>query len=324
MITVNELFDLATGSLEVNMNKLIHHLQSFKQAWLTIFKQPFEHLINIIVLALIITICAAGLTLNNSLSHWQKNNLVYPQLMLYLDSNANPADVSNIEKALNKLTNGTVKNYQFISKAQGLAELQQDQQMKSIASDVIDANNNPLPDMFIVNAATTESQSLEKLNLQLGQLPMVDNVQLDMQYAGKVNELMSFATSIGEFAIILFGAVLALVVYNMIRLQMLLKSDAIKVSRLIGASDSFIMRPLIHYAVWQVTLATAIAVGSLHYLIKSLNAMFANFSNLFGKGFQLAPLELFQFGALWLALIIFTIFTVFLAVQWVFRNSHSH
>ncbi len=323
MITANELFDLATGSLEVNMNKLIHHLQSFKQAWLTIFRQPFEHLINIIVLALIITICATGLTLNNSLNHWQKNNLVYPQLMLYLDSNANPADINNIEKALNKLTNGTVKNYQFISKAQGLAELQQDQQMKSIASDVIDANNNPLPDMFIVNAATTESQSLEKLNLQLGQLPMVDNVQLDMQYASKVNELMNFAKTIGEFAIILFGAVLALVVYNMIRLQMLLKSDAIKVSRLIGASDSFIMRPLIHYAVWQVTLATAIAVGSLHYLTKSLNIMFANFSNLFGKGFQLASLELFQFAGLWLALIIFTIFTVFLAVQWVFRNSYS-
>ncbi len=323
MITVNELFDLVTGSLEVNMNKLIHHLQSFKQAWLTIFKQPFEHLINIIVLALIITICAAGLTLNNSLSHWQKNNLVYPQLMLYLDSNANPADINNIEKALNKLATGAVKNYQFISKAQGLAELQQDQQMKSIASDVIDTNNNPLPDVFVVNTATTESQPLEKLKIQLEQLPMVDNVQLDMQYAGKVSELMSFATSIGEFAIILFGAVLALVVYNMIRLQMLLKSDAIKVSRLIGASDSFIMRPLIHYAVWQVTLATAIAVGSLHYLTKSLNIMFANFSNLFGKGFQLASLELFQFAGLWLALIIFTIFTVFLAVQWVFRNSYS-
>ncbi len=323
MITVNELSDLVTDNLEVNMSKLIHHFHSFKQAWLTIFRQPFEHLINIIVLALIITICAAGLTLNNSLSHWQQNNLVYPQLMLYLDSSANPADVSNIEKALNKLTKSTIKNYQFISKAQGLAELQQDQQMKSIASDVIDANNNPLPDMFVVNAAISESQILEKLNLQLGQLPMVDNVQLDMQYAGKVNDLMSFARSIGEFAIILFAAVLALVVYNMIRLQMLLKSDAIKVSRLIGASDSFIMRPLIHYAVWQVTLATAIAVGSLHYLTKTLNNMFANFSNLFGKGFQLAPLELLQFGALWLALIIFTIFTVFLAVQWVFRNSYN-
>ena len=82
--------------------------------------------------------------------------------------------------------------------------------------------------------------------------------------------------------------------------------------------------PLIHYAVWQVTLATAIAAASLRYLTQTLNTMFANFSNLFGKGFQLAPLELYQFGALWLALIIFTIFTVFLAVQWVFRNSYSH
>ena len=305
------------------MQKLTHHLRSFNQAWLSIFRQPIEHLINIIVLALIISLCALGISLNSNLTNWQSQNLSYPQMMLYLDKTANQADVTNIENTLNKFSKSTVRNYQFISKQQGLAELQQDQQMKAIASDVIDANNNPLPDILIVNTSTSESATLQRLNMQLSQLPMVDSVQMDMNYANKINDLVSFSSQIMLLGQILFIVVLALVIYNMVRLQMLLKSEAVQVSRLIGASDSFIMRPLMHYAVWQVTLAMLIAVAGLRYITSSLNLMFASFSNLFGQNFRIIQLAPQQLIMLWVILVIFTIFTVFLAVRWVFNHSYN-
>jgi cell division transport system permease protein len=306
------------------MQKITHHIRSFNQAWLSIFKQPIEHLINIVVLALIISICALGISLHNNLAIWQQQNITYPQIMMYLDKTANQADVANIEKVLTGLSKTSVRNYQFISKQQGLAELQQDQQLKSIASDVIDQNNNPLPDILIVNTATSESATLQHLNMQLSQLPMVDNVQVDMNYAGKVSDLIGFTSKVTMFAQILFIVVLALVVYNMIRLQMLIKSEAVQVSRLIGASDSFIMRPLIHYAVWQVSLATVIAGGTVYYLTNTINALFANFSNLFGKNLHFAQLVPLQLFALWIVLVVFTIFTVFLAVRWVFHNTYTN
>lgn len=305
------------------MNKLTHHFRSFKQAWLTMLQNPVEHLINILVLALIITICAAGLSLNNSLGVWQQQNIVYPQLTLYLDSNANQADVENIERSLNQQSKSVVRDYKFIGKQQALDELRQDQQMKSIASDVIESANNPLPDVIIVNTFSAESNVLNRLNMQLNQLPMVDSVQMDLHYANKVQDLLSFAREISSAAQILFILVLSLVIYNMVRLQMMLKSDAIKVSRLIGASDGYIMRPLCHYAVWQVTLATGVSTLGMHAITHNLNLMFANFSNLFGKSFTLATLPLGQFAMMWLVLVVFTIFTVFLAVRWVFRNTYS-
>ena len=304
------------------MHKLTHHIRSFKQAWLTIFQHPVEHLISILVLALIITICAAGLSLNNSLNVWQQQNVVYPQLTLYLENNANQADVENIERNLNQQKN-LIRDYKFVGKQQALDELRQDQQMKSIASDVIESANNPLPDVLIVNTLSAESTVLNRLNLQLSQLPMVADVQMDLHYASKVQELLGFIRQISLAAQILFIVVLSLVIYNMIRLQMMLKSDAIKVSRLIGASDSYIMRPLCHYAVWQVTLATGLAAFGIHQMTRNLNLMFANFSNLFGKAFAFKTLPLGEFVLMWGVLVVFTIFTVFLAVRWVFRNTYS-
>ncbi len=309
--------------LGASMNKLTQHLRSFQQAWLTMLKHPVEHLINILVLALIITICAAGLSLNNSLNIWQQQNIAYPQLTLYLDSNANQADVENIERSLNQQSKNIIRDYKFIGKQQALDELQQDQQIKSIASDVIESANNPLPDVLIVNTLTAESNVLNRLNIQLNQLPMVASVQMDLRYANKIQDLLGFAREISSAAQILFILVLSLVIYNMVRLQMMLKSDAIKVSRLIGASDGYIMRPLCHYAVWQVTLATGLATLGMHTMTYNLNLMFANFSHLFGKSFTFATLPFGEFAIMWLVLIIFTIFTVFLAVRWVFRNTYS-
>ncbi len=305
------------------MQKFTQHHNNFAQAWITMLKHPLEHFINILVLALIIGICAAGLSLNNSLNNWQQKNVSYPQMMLYLDHNANQADIENIEKILNNVAKNTIRDYKYISKQQALTELQQDKQMKSIASDVIDPNNNPLPDVLIVNTATAESTILAKLNTQLSQLPMVDNIQLDMNYANKIQQLLSFTSKISTMAQALFILVLSLVIYNMVRLQMMLKSDAIKVSRLIGASDSFIMMPLFHYAIWQVTLAYLLACGILKLMTANLNNLFANFGALFGKGFEFTTLSIAEFGLMWLVIIVFTIFTVFLAVRWVFRNSYT-
>ena len=83
------------------------------------------------------------------------------------------------------------------------------------------------------------------------------------------------------------------------------------------------MRPLMHYAVWQVTLAMLIAVAGLRYITSSLNLMFASFSNLFGQNFRIIQLAPQQLIMLWVILVIFTIFTVFLAVRWVFNHSYN-
>lgn len=304
------------------MKLLTQHLRSFNNAWYNILTKPVEHLINIMALTVIIAICMVAIIIGNNLSHWQQKNILHPQITIYLERSANSKDIARIEKELHKFDHSLISNYKFISKEQALTELQEDKNLKEIASDTLEENANPLPDVFIVETATNNSQEIERINIQLGQLPKVDNSHVDLNYAQKISHLVKFSSIIVQAIQLICIVLVALVVYNIIRLQMLLKVDAISVSRLIGASDSFIMRPLIHYAVWQVTLATSIAALLVHFLDKYLNQLLSTMQPLFGNGIQILPLPWLQMLVIWLVLTIFTVFTVFIAVRWVFRNTY--
>jgi cell division transport system permease protein len=305
------------------MKLLELHFRSFLNAIVRILKHPLEHLFNILVISAITAILGAVLVITNTSNIWQKHNVIFPQIMVYLNDNAKDSDVSFLEKTINKYNPQIIKNYQFISKTKALQELQQDPQLKQITSNLITDGANPLPDVLILNPITTNQKQLQQLVSKITKVPMVSEVQLDVEYANKISDLINFVREIALDVQILFSLVLILVIYNMIRLQMLLRQDEIIVSRLIGASNSFIMRPLTYYAVLQVIIGTLIASLLLNWFIKLINNLFLNFNNLFGEQFLLSYITPIQLLIATLILIIFSVFAVFLAVQWVFQNSFS-
>lgn len=298
------------------------HFRGFILAFGKILKHPFEHLLNILTLAVIITALGSVLVISKNISLLQKNNLNFPQIVIYLKDNAGQNDISAVEAAINKFNSKIIKNYQFISKAEGLSELQKDASLKQIASDVISSNNNPIPDVLIINTNTADNHRLQMLVDKIGKLDMVTDVQMDTNYAGKIENLVKFVSKISHLLQIAFSIILVIVIYNLIRLQMLLRQDEIIVSRLIGASDSFIMRPLAYYAVLQIIIATAGAIYMTNLFVIYLNNMFANLGSLFGSNFRLYPLDYIQMLQITGVLVLFGIFAVFLAVRWVFRDSY--
>lgn len=308
---------------KITMKLITMHYRSFTASIARILKAPMEHLLNIMMCSIIIAILSSIFVITKSSAIWEKNNIDFPQIMIYLNQNAKQSDVSKLEATINRFNQKLIKNYQFVSKQQGLTELQQDNQIKAIASDVLSENNNPLPDILIVNTSTANPKLLSQLTSRISHMPMVDNVQMDSSYANKINDLISFVKKIATFLQITFVIVFVLVVYNMIRLQMLLCRDEITVSRLIGASDSFIMRPLAYYAVLQVTIAAAIAYLLVNLFINFMNGLFNQLNYLFGHSFLLTNLNPIELIQMLVILIIFSVFAVFLAVRWVFKHSYT-
>lgn len=303
------------------MKLISAHYRSIIASITRILNKPFEHMLNILVISIIIAILSSIFVITKSSRIWETSNINYPQIMIYLSQNAKQTDVSKLEVSISRFNQKLIRNYQFISKQQGLQELQQDQQLQMISSDVITESSNPLPDVLIVNTNTANPKLLNQLIGRIGNMSMVDNVQMDTNYANKINDLINFIKYIATFLQIVFVIVFILVVYNMIRLQMLLRQDEIIVSRLIGASDGFIMRPLAYYAILQVVLASIIAYFLVNLFINFMNGLFFNLKYLFGNNFLLTNLTSLQLGQMLVILIIFTIFSVFLAVQWVFKHA---
>ncbi len=306
------------------MKLLSLHFRSLILAIIKIVKNPFEHFFNILVISLIIAVLCAVLITSKSSDRWQQNNLNYPQIMIYLKNNTTANDISTIENIINKFNPRLIKGFQFIGKEEGLHELQQDQKLKEITSKTIDAQNNPLPDVLIVNTSSVDTMELNQLYNKIVRLPNVDSVQMDINYANKVSDLISFIKKTATVLQGLFTIILLLVIYNMVRLQMLIRQDEITVSRLIGASDLFIMRPLAYYAGVQIILGSLIAFIFINWFIAYFNSMFMNLNSLFGYAFLLNQFSLIQFIQILVILLIFTTFSVFLAVKWVFKNYNKH
>ncbi len=299
------------------------HYRSLSSAIIKVVKNPLEHLLNILVISVIVAILSSVFVITQSSQVWEKNNIKFPQIMIFLNSDAKQSDISKLESTINKYNEKLVKSYQFVSKQEGLSELQQDTHLKEIASDVIADNENPLPDILIVNTNTTDTKLLNQLTSRISHMSNVDNVQMDNSYAGKINDLILFIKHVATLLQVVFIIVLVLVVYNMIRLQMLLRRDEILVSRLIGASDNFIMRPLAYYALIQVILGSLLSYVLVNLFINFMNNLFLRLNSLFGNSFLLSSLSLMDLGQMLGILVIFTIFAVFLAVRWVFKHSYS-
>lgn len=306
------------------MKKISLHYHSFIDALSRIIKTPFEHLLNILILSIVISGLCSVLVINKNINHWQEKSINFPQIIIYFKTTATQTDISLVENTINKFNSKHIKNYQFISKNDGLKELQQDDTLKQIASDVISSNSeNPIPDVLVVNTNTSNLSQLQMLKNKIGKLGPVAEVQMDTNYANKLTDLSNCTTQILHFLQIAITILLIIVTYNLIRLQMLLRQDEIIVSRLLGASDSFIMRPLTYYAILQVGLATALGITTVNLLIRNLNSMFLSLNNLFGPGFILLPLNQIDLAQIVAIIMIFSIFAVFLAVRWVFRKSQA-
>jgi cell division transport system permease protein len=87
------------------------------------------------------------------------------------------------------------------------------------------------------------------------------------------------------------GTVVVAVIFNTIRLQVLTQREEIMVSRLIGATDSYIQRPFYYTGALLGLGAGAVALGAVALALRPLNTAIAEFARLYASEFQLAPLD---------------------------------
>jgi len=106
---------------------------------------------------------------------------------------------------------------------------------------------NPFPDAFVLTAADERPEVMEQLAVEFRQWPRVEHVQLDSAWVRRLDALLK----LGRTAVLVLGALLSAgliaISFSIIRMQVLTHRTEIEVSRLLGATDSFIRRPFLYY-----------------------------------------------------------------------------
>jgi cell division transport system permease protein len=194
------------------------------------------------------------------------------QVSLFLATNSGEDTIANIKAALEK--NEAIKNFKFVSKQDALAKLQ----AADANNEVLDSlENNPLPDAFFVEPNQLDADSIASLQTELRQLAGVDEVVVDGAWLKRLNYLVL----LGKQAMLIITSLLALalvaVIGNTIRMQILTQQAEIELSRLIGATKSFIRRPFLY-------------AGGLYGLIGGLFAILITFVVIYLFNRSIAPI----------------------------------
>jgi cell division transport system permease protein len=177
-----------------------------------------------------------------------------------------------------------VASSRYIPKEQALEDLKRGAGLAEVLESLKD---NPLPDAYVVTVKGNSPQALEALHEEAKTWPVVAHVQLDSDWARKLDAVLRIGRTLAGLLGGLLSAGLVAVTFNTIRLQILTRREEIEVAKLIGATNAFVRRPFLFFGALQGLAgglaAWAVVAGGLWLVGREL----AGLSALYGAEMQL-------------------------------------
>ncbi|NOU24957.1 MAG: ABC transporter permease [Methylotenera sp.] len=267
-------------------NWLNQHVQALR---LVLNRMQYNKLSTFMIsIVIAVALCIPGLFylgvdhLSKFTNHMQSETEI--SLFLKLDSDKDA--ISEIETVLAK--NASIKHYHLVPKAQAWEELKNkagtgQKKEKNITS----LDKNPLPDAFFIQAKSAEPDALESLKNELQSIPGVEHALLNTDWAKRLSAILALGKKIILFITLQLAIALLVVIGNTIRMQILTQKDEIVVSKLIGATNSFIRIPFLYAGVLYGFFGGVLTVLLLTLVVKLFNVFITELSSLYSSDFSL-------------------------------------
>lgn len=263
-----------------------HWLNQHLQAMSLVAKRMKENLLATLLMFVVmgVTLCLPGTlyVIVDNLNRLAVNLQGDPQISLFLKLDI---DSQTTDALADKLAaHPQIQSHHFADKDSAWEQLRQLPESATVAANL---TANPLPDAYFITPKTMAPDELETLQAELQQWEGVELAQLDTSWIKRLHALLQLGEKGILVLVVLLGFALIVIIGNTVRLQILTQREEIQVSKLIGATDSFIRRPFL-YAGTIYGLGGGLVAWSLLITIISLfNASIAELSELYASGFRL-------------------------------------
>jgi cell division transport system permease protein len=255
--------------------------------------QPFASVLTILVIATALAL-PAGLRVAvgnaNALSDsWQSAADFTVYLKMDVSEEAAKRTATGIE------ARDDVAAVTLIDRDAALAEFRS----QSGFGDALDAlDGNPLPHTLVVHPASGIATDVEALASAVAKLPEAELVQVDTAWVTRLRAMLALAGRLVDFATVLLGLAVAIVVGNTIRLEINNRSVEIEVTKLVGGTDAFIRRPFLYLGFCYGLAGAVVALAVVGLLLVLLGPPVRALAALYGSSFSLAGLSLADSGIL--------------------------
>lgn len=256
---------------------------------------PANFLLNMLALAMTLTLPFCGVTLIENLKPVSAQLKVHAEISVFIKPSVSREVASTLAPSIRDAFSnvGQAVSVSFVPREKALDILKG----KTGLSEAIDAlGGNPLPDAYLVRLEKElkpdETSRIELAADQLKRLPNIDKVQLDFVWIKRLATLMHVLNMVLIFLASTLGVVVVAVAFNTIRLQMMSHLDEIALLRLVGATDAFIRRPFHYMGAILGFGAGCIALAIAALALFPLNAALADLADLYALDLYLTPLSL--------------------------------
>ena len=239
-----------------------------------------------------ITLClpATGFLLVKNASQLSSKIEYDAQISVFLSKNISDDQIEFIGSTLKQ--SDLVKNLHFEPKLKAWEKLQTKLKLNSLDAGI---SENPLPDAFFVTLNSLDAKVIESLHNDIQNLEGVNEVIIDSGWIKKLRSILYLIKVALVVLGVLLATVLIVVIGNTIRLQTLTYQNEIELSKLIGATDSFIQRPFIYTGIFYGLGGSLVNAGLLTVIIEIFNRIAYKFEYILGGLIVLYNLSLNEY-----------------------------
>ncbi|NND82142.1 MAG: FtsX-like permease family protein [Gammaproteobacteria bacterium] len=223
---------------------LTRHLQVMLSALGAMQRNPAISLNTIIIVAVTLLLplylyiaVQSGQQLSDS---WQGR----PQISIFLETEVADREAALIYDEIR--LHPAVELAELISPSQAMVEFRA---LSDLGEQLDLLPDNPLPFSIVAmpHSGHASREHLQRVEQELQKIDGIDAVRLDLAWTDRFNALLALVTQVATVLSALLVVGLIFIIGNTIRLLILNRRAEIEITKLVGATDSFVRRPFLYY-----------------------------------------------------------------------------
>lgn len=261
------------------------HIKQAKASFSELWQRPLGNILTLAVISMALAMpsCLYLIGKNIALAASKVSNSA--QVSVYLSDQATDARAMVLKDKIEGWSD--VKKVNYISPQQGLADLSKYSGFNQAISLLDDYS---LPGVLEIIPSQDSKQVIEQLAQKVKGEQGVTDVRMDEDWLTRLDAIRTLVVSIVVILSVLMLGSVFLIVGNTLRFNVLANKEAIQTMKLIGATDSYILRPYLYSGLWFGFLGAVIAWLFTFIITILLNSSVEQLAKLYDSQFNLVGL----------------------------------
>lgn len=262
------------------------HFKQAKASLSEFWQRPLGNILTLAVISMALAMPSALYLLGKNISVASTNVTSPAQVSVYVKDQTPEARIMVLKDELE--TSPDVADVEYISPQQGLEDLSQYSGFEQAISLLDDY---ALPGVLVITPSKDDKAAIKRLAQRIAQEEGISDVRLDEDWLTRLDAIKNLVGGIVvTLSVLMLGAVF-LIVGNTLRFNVLANKEEIQTMKLIGATNSYILRPYLYSGMWFGLLGAVTAWVLTAVITILLNSSVEQLALLYDSHFRLVGLS---------------------------------